>query len=457
MDLVKAKSIQFTLRQDFYYVPEDRYDDGEYHPSHHFIMNLKKQKEDKEETDFASSLWMKVNENDVSSDKVHLGFSDIVPLWNPGQLDSIGSFIANGLEFRIPKTCLEMKDEFCHCSLRDLFERPYDKNFGERLYLTSMDVSIQEEDTNSNSTIHFVIPRNCEFTFSMDGEDLVLQSSFPQGVKPLKSGLQEPEDYIRKYLELSARRNALRRDFEREIFQMKGEGQSMMTRGIEDMDFTVRTYNWLKRAGILTVGDLVNLTNEQLMKSRNLGRRSINEIKEKCYELGLQTNFDTFDPKEGEYILDAQRLGVDVSVTDTNAEEDGEKKYRNKYDIVLSGAINSNHLLYVLAEENVFSKDIQKLLLSQLNIRNYTSYDKTSLTSNKPCGVVVSLIEFNTNKENESGDIRGRLRLLYPTKIKHQDGSEIEGTFQLDLGNVKEDFLVSLMRYAKETYKETKK
>jgi DNA-directed RNA polymerase subunit alpha len=57
---------------------------------------------------------------------------------------------------------------------------------------------------------------------------------------------------------------------------------------IEDLDFSVRTYNCLKRAGINTVGDLVAKTEADMMKVRNLGKKSLEEVVLKLDELGLE-------------------------------------------------------------------------------------------------------------------------------------------------------------------------
>ena len=56
---------------------------------------------------------------------------------------------------------------------------------------------------------------------------------------------------------------------------------------IEDLDFSVRTYNCLKRAGINSVGDLVAKTEEDMMKVRNLGKKSLEEVVQKLDELDL--------------------------------------------------------------------------------------------------------------------------------------------------------------------------
>ncbi len=56
---------------------------------------------------------------------------------------------------------------------------------------------------------------------------------------------------------------------------------------IEELDFSVRTYNCLKKANVLTLGELVQLTEADLMNIRNFGKKSLNEVKDKLESLGL--------------------------------------------------------------------------------------------------------------------------------------------------------------------------
>lgn len=56
---------------------------------------------------------------------------------------------------------------------------------------------------------------------------------------------------------------------------------------IEDLDLSVRSYNCLKREGIGTVGQLVDMTEDELLEIRNFGDKSIEEVKEKLGDLGL--------------------------------------------------------------------------------------------------------------------------------------------------------------------------
>ena len=56
---------------------------------------------------------------------------------------------------------------------------------------------------------------------------------------------------------------------------------------IEDLDLSVRSYNCLKRAEINTVADLMQKSEDDMIKVRNLGRKSLEEVKKKLQELGL--------------------------------------------------------------------------------------------------------------------------------------------------------------------------
>jgi DNA-directed RNA polymerase subunit alpha len=63
--------------------------------------------------------------------------------------------------------------------------------------------------------------------------------------------------------------------------------EKILEMNIEELDLSVRSYNCLKRAAVNTVGDLVNKTEEDMMKVRNLGRKSLEEVVAKLASLGL--------------------------------------------------------------------------------------------------------------------------------------------------------------------------
>ena len=74
-----------------------------------------------------------------------------------------------------------------------------------------------------------------------------------------------------------------------EIMVVKDDGkkEKVLETTIEELDLSVRSYNCLKRAGINTVEELIKKDEEEMMKVRNLGRKSLEEVQQKLAALGL--------------------------------------------------------------------------------------------------------------------------------------------------------------------------
>ena len=68
------------------------------------------------------------------------------------------------------------------------------------------------------------------------------------------------------------------------------EKEKVLVMSIDELELSVRSYNCLKRAGINTVQELTNKTTEDMMKVRNLGRKSLEEVLGKLKELNLELN-----------------------------------------------------------------------------------------------------------------------------------------------------------------------
>lgn len=71
------------------------------------------------------------------------------------------------------------------------------------------------------------------------------------------------------------------------------ENAKPATQMIEDLDLSVRSYNCLKRAGIQTVEELTQKTEDEMMHVKNLGKKSLKEVKDKMTQLGL--SFKSYD------------------------------------------------------------------------------------------------------------------------------------------------------------------
>ncbi len=90
------------------------------------------------------------------------------------------------------------------------------------------------------------------------------------------------------HLELLTNVHEAVNDMESLMKEAQGEVQIKgLVMMIEDLDLSVRSYNCLKRAGIQTVEELTQRTEDEMMRVRNLGKKSLKEVKDKIYDLGL--------------------------------------------------------------------------------------------------------------------------------------------------------------------------
>jgi DNA-directed RNA polymerase subunit alpha len=86
-------------------------------------------------------------------------------------------------------------------------------------------------------------------------------------------------------------------DSEREAWMDK------LNKSVDEMELSVRSYNCLKNANIRTIGELVQKTESDMLKTKNFGRKSLNEIKEILTSMGLSLgmkldNWPTSQPRD---------------------------------------------------------------------------------------------------------------------------------------------------------------
>ena len=69
--------------------------------------------------------------------------------------------------------------------------------------------------------------------------------------------------------------------------ESRGKANEILTRSVEEMELSVRSYNCLKNANIQTLGDLLQKTESEMLRTKNFGRKSLNEIREILTNMGL--------------------------------------------------------------------------------------------------------------------------------------------------------------------------
>lgn len=93
-------------------------------------------------------------------------------------------------------------------------------------------------------------------------------------------------DHLKSFINLSDKTSNIPVMAEKE----ENDKDKVLEMNIDELELSVRSYNCLKRAGINTVEELCNRTSEDMMKVRNLGRKSLEEVLAKLKELGLSLN-----------------------------------------------------------------------------------------------------------------------------------------------------------------------
>lgn len=124
--------------------------------------------------------------------------------------------------------------------------------------------------------------------FKTDYERLVLEVTTNGTVGPSEAISQASAvlvRYFQHFMEFAGP-SALIAHTERALPDNAGGPQAPDAR-IEELDFSVRTYNCLKKANILTIGELVQTTEADLMQIRNFGKKSLLEVREKLAQWGL--------------------------------------------------------------------------------------------------------------------------------------------------------------------------
>jgi len=110
---------------------------------------------------------------------------------------------------------------------------------------------------------------------------------------------------------------------ERAMSQMN----EVLSRSVEELELSVRSYNCLKNANIQTIGDLVQKTEAEMLRTKNFGRKSLNEIKEILSSLGL--GFGMKFDSTGRLIAPSGTPAL-LGVTDTDEEEEDAEEQENE-------------------------------------------------------------------------------------------------------------------------------
>lgn len=130
---------------------------------------------------------------------------------------------------------------------------------------------------------------NASLSQFSDFDKLTLEIFSNEGILP-DEALSKSANVLIKYLKLftkfSPEEDDLSEEFMSEEEREKIENEKILNKSIEELDFSVRSYNCLKKSNVNTLKDLLQYSNEEIMKIKNLGKKSLDEIKEKMDKYG---------------------------------------------------------------------------------------------------------------------------------------------------------------------------
>ena len=121
-----------------------------------------------------------------------------------------------------------------------------------------------------------------------DYERLIMEIWTNGTIQPgdaLGQSAQILDSYVRLFFNVSSKKISIAPDLDK-LMPVSSEQKAPDAR-IEELDFSVRTYNCLKKANVQTIADLVQTTEEDLMNIRNFGRKSLLEVRDKLRQFGL--------------------------------------------------------------------------------------------------------------------------------------------------------------------------
>ncbi|MBR0126915.1 MAG: DNA-directed RNA polymerase subunit alpha [Firmicutes bacterium] len=135
--------------------------------------------------------------------------------------------------------------------------------------------------------------RKCNFTVEntrvgqvTDFDKLILEIWTDGSISP-SEGVSIGAKIMQEHLNLFVELNDSAEEMEIMVEKEENQKEKALEMTIEELELSVRSFNCLKRASINTVEELTHKTEEDMMKVRNLGKKSLDEVKNKLEELGL--------------------------------------------------------------------------------------------------------------------------------------------------------------------------
>jgi len=132
-----------------------------------------------------------------------------------------------------------------------------------------------------------------------DYDKLIMEIWTDGGVKP-EDALAYAAKILKDHLTIFINFDESIEPVQEQLEDKKSDFNKNLLRGVHELELSVRAANCLKNANIKSIGDLVQRSEAEMLRTKNFGRKSLNEIKEILAEMGLSLGMRVDDPASGE-------------------------------------------------------------------------------------------------------------------------------------------------------------
>ena len=205
----------------------------------------------------------------------------------PGDVTAADIITDSSIEILNPYLHIATVAEGAHLQMEMTVDRGRGYNVAEKNKKDGMDINVLPIDSiyTPVKKVNYSV-ENTRVCQMVDYDKLVIEVWTDGSLKPYEA-LSLAAKVMTSHLELFIDLSEAARNTQVMIEKEEDKKEKVLEMPIEELELSVRSYNCLKRAGISTVEDLANKSQEDMMKVRSLGKKSLDEVTNKLIALGL--------------------------------------------------------------------------------------------------------------------------------------------------------------------------
>ena len=131
----------------------------------------------------------------------------------------------------------------------------------------------------------------------IDFNKLILEV-WTNGTITPQEAVSEGAEILIQHLEFFTQLPDMEEEVHEEVVEEEDQNESLLATTVEELDLTLRSFNCLKRAGLNTIGDILEIERSELAKIKNFGKKSFEEVEHKIEELGLKLKRSDYEDEE---------------------------------------------------------------------------------------------------------------------------------------------------------------